>query len=265
MATLLEQVTKDIADAMRQKDQATLAPLRMLKAALMNKEVEKGARPRRGRIPAGRQRAGQAAPRLDRAVPRRRASGSGRSRTGRSCVSRTVPAAVRPTKTTMQQAIEAAVAETGAAGPKDMGKVMKAVMTKLAGVTVDGRALSEAVKNAVNEIARQTFSNGARLRLVKGTQRASHPSSGQGPQPQGLRPLLFSAYVVPRRRTTMTRTPRRDPLALIGLATTSSRLLGLVRDQVQARFTSAPAPPPTPSPSAPASRPCCATCSPKAR
>ena len=42
MATLLEQITKDIADAMRQKNQATLAPLRMLKAALMNREVEKG-------------------------------------------------------------------------------------------------------------------------------------------------------------------------------------------------------------------------------
>ena len=43
-------------------------------------------------------------------------------------------------------AIEAAVAETGAAGPKDMGKVMKAVSAKLAGLSVDGRALSEAVK-----------------------------------------------------------------------------------------------------------------------
>src|SRR3989442_2546364 len=38
---LVDQITKDIADAMRQKNQATLAPLRMLKAALMNREVEK--------------------------------------------------------------------------------------------------------------------------------------------------------------------------------------------------------------------------------
>ena len=42
MPTLLERVTQDIANAMRQKDQASLGPLRMLKAALMNKEVEKG-------------------------------------------------------------------------------------------------------------------------------------------------------------------------------------------------------------------------------
>jgi uncharacterized protein YqeY len=42
MPTLVEQVTAQIADAMRQKNQATLSPLRMLKAALMNREVEKG-------------------------------------------------------------------------------------------------------------------------------------------------------------------------------------------------------------------------------
>ena len=42
MATFLEQITKDLGDAMKQKDQAALGTLRMLKAALMNKEVEKG-------------------------------------------------------------------------------------------------------------------------------------------------------------------------------------------------------------------------------
>ena len=40
--SLLSDVTSKIADAMRNRDQASLAPLRMLKAALMNKEVEKG-------------------------------------------------------------------------------------------------------------------------------------------------------------------------------------------------------------------------------
>ena len=43
-------------------------------------------------------------------------------------------------------AIDAAIAETGAAGPKDMGKVMKAVTARLAGLSVDGRAVSDAVK-----------------------------------------------------------------------------------------------------------------------
>ena len=39
---LIDRITQEIAGAMRQKDQATLAPLRMLKAAIMNREVEKG-------------------------------------------------------------------------------------------------------------------------------------------------------------------------------------------------------------------------------
>jgi uncharacterized protein len=43
-------------------------------------------------------------------------------------------------------AVTAAIAETGATTPKDMGKVMKAVMGKLAGQTVDGKAVNELVR-----------------------------------------------------------------------------------------------------------------------
>jgi len=46
-------------------------------------------------------------------------------------------------------AVAAAVAETGATSPKDMGKVMKAVMPKLAGKSADGRAVNEAVRRAL--------------------------------------------------------------------------------------------------------------------
>ena len=42
--------------------------------------------------------------------------------------------------------VEEAVTATGASGPRDMGKVMKAVMATLAGKTVDGRRVNEAVK-----------------------------------------------------------------------------------------------------------------------
>ena len=43
-------------------------------------------------------------------------------------------------------AVAAAIAETGAASAKDIGKVMKAVMPKLAGKNADGRAVNEAVR-----------------------------------------------------------------------------------------------------------------------
>ena len=145
MASLLETVTTEIGDAMRKKDQASLAPLRMLKAALMNKEVEK-------------------ARSLDDAeslqvvsvlVKQRRDSAEQFSAAGRQeladrelseirFLERYLPPAADPAA--VNAAIDSAIAETGAAGAKDMGKVMKAVMVKLAGMSVDGRVVSDAVK-----------------------------------------------------------------------------------------------------------------------
>jgi uncharacterized protein YqeY len=52
--------------------------------------------------------------------------------------------------TDIQAAIEAAVAETGATTAKDMGRVMKAVMAKLAGFSADGRMVSDAVKKRLS-------------------------------------------------------------------------------------------------------------------
>jgi uncharacterized protein YqeY len=145
MATLVEQVTHDIADAMRRKDQAVLAPLRMLKAALMNREVEKG----RALDP------GESLQVVNSLVKQRRDAAeqfttghrqdlADRELSEITLLQRYLPPAAD--EAAVQAAIEAAVAETGASSPKDMGKVMKAVTARLAGLTVDGKALSEAVK-----------------------------------------------------------------------------------------------------------------------
>jgi len=61
-----------------------------------------------------------------------------------------LPPAIDPAA--VEQAVADAVRETGAASPKDMGKVMKAVMTKLAGQNVDGKT--------VNELVRQKLAGG---------------------------------------------------------------------------------------------------------
>jgi uncharacterized protein YqeY len=50
----------------------------------------------------------------------------------------------------IEQAVAAAIAETGATSMKDMGKVMKAAQTALAGKNADGRAVSEAVKGKLS-------------------------------------------------------------------------------------------------------------------
>ncbi len=149
MPSLFDTVTTEIAEAMRRKDQASLAPLRMLKAALMNKEVEKGRS-------------------LDEAeslqvvgalVKQRRDSADQFSGAGRQELADREIAEIRflerflppaADATAMAAAIEAAVAETGATTAKDMGRVMKATMARLAGLSVDGRALSDAVKKRLS-------------------------------------------------------------------------------------------------------------------
>ena len=149
MVTLVEQITKDIAGAMRERNQATLAPLRMLKAALVNREVEKG-RPLDDA--ESLQVVGQLVKQRKDAVEQFRAGGradlADKEQAEIVFLERYLPAAAD--EATVSAAVEAAIAETGAAGPKDMGKVMKAVMAKLAGATVDGRALSEAVKKRLS-------------------------------------------------------------------------------------------------------------------
>jgi uncharacterized protein YqeY len=145
MPSLLERVTKDIADAMRQKNQATLAPLRMLKAALMNREVEKG---RALDDAESVQVVSSLVKQRKDAIEQFRAGGRqdlvDREQAEVVFLGRYMPPAAD--EAAIVRAIEAAVAETGASSVKDMGKVMKAVMSRLAGVTVDGRAVSESVK-----------------------------------------------------------------------------------------------------------------------
>ena len=55
-----------------------------------------------------------------------------------------LPAAAEPAA--VEQAVVDAIQETGATSPKDMGRVMKAVMTRLAGQTIDGKAVNELVR-----------------------------------------------------------------------------------------------------------------------
>jgi len=145
MATLMDRVTQDIAHAMREKNQATLAPLRMLKAALMNREVEKG---RALDEAEALQVVGSLVKQRRDSIEQFRAGNRqdlvDREQAEIAFLERYQPPAADPSA--IARAIEDAVKETGAAGPKDMGKVMKAVMAHLTGFSVDGRAVSEAVK-----------------------------------------------------------------------------------------------------------------------
>jgi uncharacterized protein len=143
--TLIERVNTDISAAMKSKDQTRLSALRMLKAAIMNKGIEKGHD-------------------LDDAevlqvvaslVKQRRDSIDQFSKAGRTdlvdketgeikVLEQYQPPAASADE--IDAAVAAAIAETGAATQKDMGRVMKAVMPKLAGKTADGKTVNEAVR-----------------------------------------------------------------------------------------------------------------------
>ena len=143
--SLNDKIGSDIAAAMKAKEPGRLSALRMLKAAVMNKEVEKG-------------RALEDAEVLQvvaSLVKQRRDSIEQFAKAGRNdlvdketqelgILEAYLPPAVSADE--IDAAVSAAVAEAGATSPKDMGKVMKAVMPKLAGRNVDGKTVNEAVR-----------------------------------------------------------------------------------------------------------------------
>ena len=142
---LVEDVNKAITDAMKAKDAARLVALRMLKAALMNREVERG-------------RAldeGEARQVVSALVKQRRDSIEQFTKGGRqdladketaeiAILEGYLPPAVDAVE--LEKAVDAAIASTGATSAKDMGRVMKAVMADLSGKTVDGKAVNELVR-----------------------------------------------------------------------------------------------------------------------
>ena len=149
MATLFETITKDIGDAMKRKDVESLGTLRMLKAAMMNKEVEKGRALDETEAQAVvtslvKQRRDS----IEQFRAGNRPELADKEQSEIAILERYQPPSADPA--VILRAIEDAMSETGATTPKDMAKVMAAAKAKLAGMTVDGKALSEAVKNRLS-------------------------------------------------------------------------------------------------------------------
>jgi hypothetical protein len=141
----MERISADIAAAMKAKDQATLAPLRMAKAALMNREVEKG----RALDETESQQVIASLIKQRRDSIEQFTQGGRQDLAAREASEITVLEPYLPPPVAaadLEQEIAAVIAETGAASPKDMGRVMKAVMNRLAGRTVDGKVVSDLVR-----------------------------------------------------------------------------------------------------------------------
>lgn len=145
---LTDKVNADITAAMKAKDAPRLSALRMVKSALMNKSVEKG----RDLDDADAMQV------VATLVKQRRDSIEQFAKAGRTdlvdketkeieVLNEYLPAAA--TAEEIDAAVAAAIAETGATSAKDIGKVMKAVMPKLAGKNADGRTINESVRRTL--------------------------------------------------------------------------------------------------------------------
>ena len=143
--SLEQQLSADIAIAMKARDTVKLGTFRMLKTALTNKSIEKG----RALEPAEELQV------VSMLVKQRRDSIEQFTAGNRPELAVKEQAEIDVLETLLPPAastdeiaaaVEQAVTETGATGPKEMGKVMKAVMAALGGKSFDGKSVSEAVK-----------------------------------------------------------------------------------------------------------------------
>ena len=143
--SLGDKIISDLTAAMKSQDAARTSTLRMVKAAMMNRKIEKGS-----------ELDDEEMQKLLRSlVKQRRDSVEQYENAGRQeladkekaeieVIESYLPQAASPEL--IEQAVLAAIAETGATSMKDMGKVMKAVQALLAGKNADGRLVSEIVK-----------------------------------------------------------------------------------------------------------------------
>jgi uncharacterized protein YqeY len=146
---LLDRIQKEMAEAMKARDEARLSALRMIKTALKKHEVD-------SMKPLDERTEMQV---LNTLVKQRKEAAEMFRKGGREeqaakeetelkLIESYLPSA--PTEEEMEAAIGAAMAETGVTSLKQMGVVMKAVQTKLAGKHVDGKALSDRVRSKLS-------------------------------------------------------------------------------------------------------------------
>jgi uncharacterized protein YqeY len=142
---LLDVMTAAIADAMRKHDPVRLTALRMLKAALMNREAERGRSLDEG----------ESLQVVTALVKQRRDSIEQFTNGGRQDLADKEAAEIRVLEAylppaadpaVVDRAVADAIAETGATSVKDMGRVMKAAMAKLTGQSVDGKTVNDLVR-----------------------------------------------------------------------------------------------------------------------
>ncbi len=142
---LLDQIQKDMVNAMKAKDEPRLSAIRMIKAALKKHEIDS----MKPLTEASEMSV------MNTLIKQRRESADMFRKGGREdaavkeeaeigIIEGYLPASASDAE--VEEAVASAIAETGATSPKQMGLVMKAAQAKLAGKRVDGKIVSDLVK-----------------------------------------------------------------------------------------------------------------------
>ncbi len=143
--SLNDKIIADLTAAMKAKDANRLSVLRMMKANLMNRKIEKGGELTDEEITKA----------LQSLVKQRRDSIEQYNDAGRGELADKEQAELKvieeylpqsASKEEIEQAVAEAITETGATSIKEMGAVMKAAQARLTGKSADGKLVSETVK-----------------------------------------------------------------------------------------------------------------------
>ena len=145
----IERVQADLTAAMKEKNELRLSVLRMVKAALKNKEVEKmHALSDLESLQVLQTLVKQRKESIDQFRKGGRNDLADKESKEIAIIEQYLPAA--PTDEEVQRAIEESIEEAGADSLKHMGAVIKAARARLEGKTVDGRALSDKVRERLS-------------------------------------------------------------------------------------------------------------------
>lgn len=143
--SLKDKIISDLTEAMKAKDANRTSVLRMVKANLMNKKIEKGDELTEDEtMKALQSLVKQRKDSIEQYTNAGRIDLAEKEQTELGVIEHYLPQSASAED--IAQAVTEAIAETGASSMREMGVVMKAAQAKLAGKTVDGKALSETVK-----------------------------------------------------------------------------------------------------------------------
>jgi len=143
--SLTEQVQKDMVDAMRKKEDLRLSTLRMMKAALQNRRIDKRADlDEKEELQVFTTMIKQRKDSIEQFEKGNRPELARKEAEEIVIIEGYMPKAVGEEE--VVAAVRATIAEMGSPTMKDMGTVMKNVMAKFAGARVDGKLVSETVK-----------------------------------------------------------------------------------------------------------------------